>query len=170
LIITIEGFFRICFFRKEKFEMNDQNQTPASDQNTPPPTYRDWREQRREERIARHEARWHRHAGRPFGWIGGAILILLGVIFLAQNMGVPLPANLWALFILIPAFWSFVAAWNIYRESSSITRAVSISLAAGVLLTILALIFLFNLAFGLFWPVLLIVGGLIILLTAFLPR
>jgi hypothetical protein len=32
--------------------------------NTPPPDYRDWREQRRAERWARREARWQRRAGR----------------------------------------------------------------------------------------------------------
>jgi hypothetical protein len=53
--------------------MNDQSQTPISNPSTLPPSNRDWREQRRAERLARREARWQRRAGRPYGWIGGAI-------------------------------------------------------------------------------------------------
>jgi hypothetical protein len=148
--------------------MSDQNPNPNP--NSPPPTYHDWREQRHAERMARHEARWQRHAGRPYGWIGGAFLILLGVIILLQNMGIRFLANWWALFILIPAFWAFVGAWNIYQDNRRITQGVVSSLTIGILLTILALSFLLNLAFGLFWPVLLIVGGLVLLLAGFFPR
>jgi hypothetical protein len=140
--------------------------TPAS---TPPPAYDDWREQRRAEREARREARRQRHAGRPYGWIGGAILILLGVVFLLQNMGIPFLANWWALFIFIPAFGAFAAAWENYRNNGRLTRGGAGSLAGGLLLSILALVFLANLDLGLFWPILLIAGGLILLGTALLP-
>jgi hypothetical protein len=139
---------------------------PAS---TPPPVYRDWREQRRAERWARREARWQRRASRPYGWIGGAILILLGVVLLLQNLNIPFLANWWALFILIPAFLAFVAAWESYRDNGRLTRGGAGSLVVGGLLTILVLTFLLNLNVGLFWPVLLIVGGLVLLGTALLP-
>jgi hypothetical protein len=151
--------------------MNDQNQEPISASNplesspgsqpsgaspsAPPTVYGDWREQRR--------------AGRSFAWIGGAILILLGVVFLLQNMGIPVLANWWALFILIPAFWAFVAAWDSYQDNGRLTRGGAGSLAGGTLLTILALVFLLNLNVGLFWPVLLIVGGVVLLVTTLLP-
>lgn len=150
--------------------MNDQNQTPISNPSTPPPANRDWREQRRAERLARREARWQRHAGRPYGWLGGVILILLGIVFLLQNMGIPFLTNWWALFILIPAFWAYVTAWGIYQDIGRLTQGVAGSLTVGILLTILSLVFLLNLAVGLFWPVLLIVGGLVLLATAFMPK
>jgi cation transport ATPase len=173
--------------------MNNQNQEPIPDPNlpespqstpssgpvnppsgapasTPPPVYGDWREQRRAERQARREAHWQRHAGRPFRWVGGAILILLGVVFLLQNMGIPFLVNWWALFILIPAFWAYNAAWDIYQDNGRLTRGGAGSLTVGILLTILALVFLLNLDIGLFWPVLLIVGGLVLLGTALLPN
>jgi hypothetical protein len=165
--------------------MNNPNQEPAPNQNPPqptsgsqpsgnqgstPPVYRDWREQRRAERWARREARLQRHAGRPYGWIGGAILILLGVTFLLQNMGIPFLMNWWALFILIPAFWSFIAARDIYQDSGKLTSGGAASLTVGILLTILAFVFLLNLNLGLYWPVLLIVGGIVLLATAFIPR
>jgi hypothetical protein len=130
--------------------------------------YGDWREQRHAERRARREARWQRRAGRSSAWIGGAILILLGVVFLLQNMGIPFLTNWWAIFILIPAFWAFVAAWDSYQENGRLTRGGAGSLAGGGLLTILALVFLFNLNLGLFWPVLLIAGGLVLLGTVLL--
>lgn len=150
--------------------MNDQNQNSNSNPNTPSPMYRDWREGRRAERMARREARWRRRAGRPYGWIGGAILILLGIVFLLQNLGLPFLMNWWALFILIPAFWSFDAAWNLYQDHGQMTRGVTGSLTAGILLTLLSLVFLLNLATGLFWPALLIIGGLALLATGLMPE
>jgi hypothetical protein len=168
--------------------MYDPNQEPIPDPNQPespsgtqpagvppsPPTpvYRNWHEQRRAEHWAHREARWRRHAGRPYGWIGGAILILLGMVFLLQNMGIHFLQNWWALFILIPAFWAFVAAWDIYQDNGRLTRGGVSSLTVGVLLTILAFVFLLNLDVGLFWlwPVALIVGGLVLLGTAFFPK
>jgi hypothetical protein len=151
-------------------ESSPGSQASGAPASTPPPEYRDWREQRRAERWASREARWQRRVGRPYGWIGGAILILLGVVFLLQNMGIPFLANWWALFILIPAFWAFVAAWDSYRDNGRLTRGGAGSLTGGILLTILALIFLSNLNLGLFWSVLLIVGGLVLLATVFLPE
>ena len=148
--------------------MNDQNQPPTPDPNTPPPVYRNWREQRRAERRARHEARWQRHAGRHYGWIGGSFLVLLGVALLLENMGIPFFTNWWALFILIPAGWAYVGAWDIYQDNGRFTRGGASSLTVGILLTLLAFVFLLNIAVNLFWPVLLIAGGVALLLTGLL--
>jgi hypothetical protein len=156
--------------------MNEQNQEPMEGRpsgalaSAPPLAYGDWREQRRAERWARREARWHRHTGRPFGWIGGAILILLGIVLLLENLHIPFLQNWWALFILIPAFGAFAAAWESYRNNGRLTRDGASSLAGGALLAILALAFLLNLNVGLFWPLLLIAGGLVLLGTALLPE
>ena len=98
------------------------------------------------------------------------ILALLGVIFLLQNLGIASLDNWWALFILIPAFWSYVAAWNNYQEAGRLTRRVGSSLAGGLLLTIQAFVLLVNLDFGALWPVLLIVAGVILLAAALLPE
>jgi hypothetical protein len=145
------------------------SQPASTPPGTPAPTYGDWREQRRAERWARREARWQRRGGRAYTWIGGAILILLGLLFLLQNAGVPFLTNWWALFILIPAFVAFAAAWDTYRGSGRLTRRGAGLLAGGVLLTILMLVFLLGLDLGLAWPVLLIVGGLVLLGAALLP-
>jgi hypothetical protein len=151
--------------------MNDQsqNQNQNPTPGTTPPVYHDWREQRRAERMARHEAHRQMHYGRHSGWIGGTILILLGAIFLLQNLGIRFLANWWAVFILIPALWAFVAAWDIYQANGRLTRGGISSLTAGILLTLLAALFLLNLAVGLFWPVILIVGGAVLLIEGFWP-
>jgi hypothetical protein len=164
----------------EQIPNPDANTTPPAnpeaDATPPPPTSPppaappgDWREQRRAERMARREARWQRRRGRPYGWFGGVILVLLGVIFLMQSLGYPVLANWWAIFILIPAFWAFVAAWNNYQDHGRFTRGAVSALTIGVLFTLLAGIFLFNLAIGIFWPILLIIGGLVILISAVFP-
>jgi hypothetical protein len=85
-------------------------------------------------------------------------------------MGFPFLMNWWALFILIPAFWAFVAAWDSYQDNRKLTQGGAGSLTVGILLTIVAFIFLLNLNVGLYWPVLLIVGGLILVGTAFFPK
>jgi hypothetical protein len=159
--------------------VNNPNQEPASTptppENTPgsqpaetPPQYHDWREQRRAERLARRQQRWERRSGRHYGWIAGVMLILLGGIFLLQNMGYMSMTNWWALFILIPAFFMFIAAWESYQVNDRLTRGGAFSLAWGCIFTFIALVFLLNIDLGLFWPLLLIAGGVVFLLTAFL--
>jgi cation transport ATPase len=162
--------------------MNNQNPTPYQNQPTnpppePSPSYHDWHAQhraerwaRREARWAQREARWQKRGWRHTGWFFGALLILLGAALLMQNLGMPFFTNWWALFILIPAFWACVAAWDIYQENQRLTRRAASSLILGILFTILALVFLFNLTISLFWPAVLIVGGLALVGTALLPE
>jgi uncharacterized membrane protein HdeD (DUF308 family) len=144
--------------------MNDQNPTPNP--STPPPGPTDWRAQRRAERAAR----WGAHPMRRHNWLWGVLLILLGVIFLLQNLGIPFLTNWWALFILIPAFWSYVAAWDSVQENSRLTRRAASSLTVALILTILAVVLLLGWQVGLLWPIFLIVGGLALLLTGLLPE
>lgn len=134
----------------------------------------DWRDLRREARNARREARWEarqarRRSGRS-GWVGGAILILLGLIFLFQNFGALRFANWWALFILIPAIGSFGNAWNSYQNSGGhLTTAARGSLIGGFVLVLITLAFLFSVNVSIYWPIFLILGGLVLLVNAILP-
>ena len=43
------------------------------------------------------------------------------------------------------------------------------SLTAGAFLVILTAIFLFNISFGIYWPLLLVLGGGVLLVNALLP-
>jgi hypothetical protein len=125
----------------------------------------------------RHEARARRRAARreAFGapssgsaWIAGVVLILLGVAFLMQNMGLSsLPLkNWWALFILIPAIGAFDAGLRMYRAENRLTAPARGSFLVGVALTIVTVIFLFNLAWSIFGPLLIILAGIGIVVNA----
>ena len=151
---------------------NPPRDTAPALETPPSQSDQDWHEQRRAGRWERRGARWQRHAGRHTGWFTGVLLILLGVILLMEQLHIPFLTNWWALFILIPAFWSFIAAWDAIKDAGRLTRRAGGSLAAGILLTILALIFLFNfnLAVGYFWPAMLLFSGLVLLGTALLPE
>jgi hypothetical protein len=139
----------------------------------PAPSYDDWRQMRRAERQARRTAR---RAARDqlrnspaYGWMAGGLLIVLGIIFLAQNLGAFYLLNWWALFILIPAIASFATAWNSYQANGRLTAAGRGSLIGGGILLAIAAALLFGLDFGLLWPIFLIIGGLVVLLNALLP-
>ncbi|HEX7974392.1 MAG TPA: hypothetical protein VF498_08290 [Anaerolineales bacterium] len=154
--------------------MNDPNVSPNPRDQPPAPTQppsQDWREMRRAEREA---ARQERRAWRgemhisANTWLWGVALIVVGVILLAQNAGIITLRNWWALFILIPAVGSFIAAWNIYNAAGRLNSAARSSLFGGVVLTLIAILFLVEL--GKYWPVLLIVGGAALLVTTLLPN
>jgi hypothetical protein len=118
----------------------------------------------------RAQRRAERRAAREGGaWIGGVILIGLGVIFLLQNAGLLALENWWALFILIPALGSFGAAFTEYRVSGRFNAKTRGSIVAGVVFTAVAAVFLFNLNFSLLLPVILIVAGIGILISTVLP-
>ena len=155
--------------------MNEQQPTPEaknSPASKPPPMSREeWRDQRHADREARwHDRaeRWQHHRGRS-SLVWGGILIVLGIVFYLQNAGILIAFNWWAVFILIPAFWSFIGAWDSYREQRRLTRRAAGAMVGGTLLTVLALMFLFNVAFTSLWPLLLIVGGVALILTGFVP-
>jgi hypothetical protein len=145
--------------------MTDDNpEKPPVDPGEQPdePGYRDWREEREERRAQR------RSGGGA--WWGGLVLIVLGVIFLLQNMGAAIFSNWWALFILIPAVAAFGAAWRSYQAAGNrLTAPARGSLIGGLVLTAISLGFLFNLNGRLFWPMLIILAGVGIALNAMLP-
>ncbi len=118
----------------------------------------------------RAQRRAERRAAREGGaWIGGVILLGLGVIFLLQNAGMLALQNWWALFILIPALGSFGAAYTEYRASGRFNAKARGSFVAGLVFTAVAAVFLFNLNFSLLLPAVLIVAGIGILFNNVLP-
>lgn len=98
------------------------------------------------------------------GWVIGLGLVLVGILFLLQNLNIIGPIGLmhnwWALFILIPAVNSFYKVFRDLQANGALTPASRDSIVSGLLLTFLAAIFLFDLDWGKFWPVFLIIFGL----------
>ena len=133
-------------------------------QNTATPPPEDWRAMRREEKWQRRQGRREMRWGQGAPWIGGLILIGLGLMFLLQNFGVMLPHNWWAIFLLVPAAFAFSGAWSTYQNNGhEVTTRVRGALIGGAILTLLAITFFLGFDLGKFWPVILIVIGLAVL-------
>ena len=115
----------------------------------------------------------HRSEERPRkpAWIAGGVLILIGIVFIVRNVtGLELH-NWWALFILIPAIGSLVTAWQMYRRNDRrFTAASRGPLTAGVVLTAIAAVFLFEIDWAIAWPFLLILGGAALLVSSLVRR
>lgn len=126
-----------------------RNQPPGGE----PPV--DWRDLRWQERAQRRGSR--RGGGT---WIGGVILIFLGVLFMVQNFGILVGGGWWALFIMIPAIGMFAGAYRAFGWSGGFTPAMLGPIIGGVMLTTVSLIFLLGLEWGVVWPVFLILAGL----------
>ena len=122
------------------------------------------REQRIEERRTRRAAR------SGDSWMGGAILIGLGILFLLNNLNVFYVENWWALFILLPAVGAFTTAWRIYRQDRLLSSPARANLIGGTILTLVAAMFLFNLDWMIFGPLLLILAGVGFAINALLPE
>ena len=142
--------------------MSDPNTTssPSPDPAAAGPGFTgNWRDQRRAERRARREA-W-RSGGHP-GWgglpIGGVLVIAIGAVLLAGNLGYSVPHNWWAILILIPAVAALVNAIRFYRAEGQSPRVMG-SAIGGLVMLALALALFFDIGLGLFWPVVIIVAG-----------
>ena len=138
--------------------MNDQS--PIQDDGPEPMDRHEARRQRREERLA--------DPSRGGGWIAGIILILLGGMFLLRNTGIfdITFKNWWALFILIPAIGSLDSAIRIYRHAGNrLTAPARGSALVGLVLLFVTGMFLFDISWTFFGPILLILVGIGIIVT-----
>jgi hypothetical protein len=112
---------------------------------------------------------WDDSRARVFGAVG---LIALGVIFLLKQYGVDIPLfqNWWALFILIPAIGALWTGFNIYNRAGTWTQEARGAIGGGVIILLIALIFLLDLDWGKVWPLFLIVPGVMLLFGLWGPR
>jgi hypothetical protein len=107
-------------------------------------------------------------APRKPAWIAGGVLILVGVVFIVQNVAGFAFNNWWALFILIPALGSLVTAYQMYvRNDRRFTVASRGPLVGGLILLAVTAVFLFSLDWGKVWPLFLILIGAGMLLSSF---
>jgi hypothetical protein len=122
---------------------------------------------------AREDVRRRRHErdrvrANPGAWIGGAIMVMLGVGLLLRNLGIDVPffRHWWAIFILIPAVSSLTRVWNEAQTHGRLSSSATGELIWGLVLVMVAFTFLFGLAWSLVLPILLILAGLSFLITA----
>jgi cell wall-active antibiotic response 4TMS protein YvqF len=104
-----------------------------------------------------------RPTSRYGAWIPGVVLIGLGLIFLAQNYLGQQIHNWWALFLLIPVFFTLERGYASLQAGRS-AEAIG-QLMGGLVLVALIVIFLFDLSFGQLWPIFLIIGGISLLFS-----
>jgi cation transport ATPase len=153
---------------RKKESMSDVSQESSQDLGNNQPQSLSRFEERRQHREERRAARGSRFGGT---WIGGVVLIVLGVIFLLQNLDIFLPGNWWALFILLPAIVAFGRAWRSYQMADShLTASARGSIIAGLAFTMVSAFFLFDLNWTTLGPVLIILIGSGLLLNSVLPK
>jgi len=92
------------------------------------------------------------------------VVILVGALFLLRNFGVHLPFmalhNWWAVFILLGAVPSLGLAAQRYQRSGRVDRLVLHALLSAAAVILVALMFLLDLDWEIWWPLFVIYGGL----------
>lgn len=122
------------------------------------------------ERLTATESTSRRHDHRlaqRSGWVGGAILIGLGILMMLQNLNLTsfYLDNWWALFILIPTVGAFGKAVSAYQAAGSrFTVEARSALFSGFILSVVTATFLFDLNWTLIGPGLLMLVGVSVLL------
>jgi hypothetical protein len=99
--------------------------------------------------------------------VTGIIIIIIGVIFLFQNLYViELGHQWWALFFLIPISFMVSDIWRRRQNNQSkIPASARGSFTGIIVLSVLMFTFLLELDWGIIWPVFIIIGGLSLILN-----
>jgi hypothetical protein len=97
----------------------------------------------------------------PFGFI----LLILGIILMAQQLGGFTFENWWALFILIPALSAFGSAVAMWQRDRRLHFGIWSAFYGGIMPLFVAIMFLFDLDWGVWWPMFIILAGFGIMLS-----
>jgi len=89
----------------------------------------------------------------------GAALILIGLLLVLQRIGWISLTNWWALFILIPAASALWGGMGLWRKNGRFDAAVWSTFQGGLFPLLVAIVFLFDLSWALYWPLLVILAG-----------
>ena len=130
--------------------------------------------QREQERMARHQERWARRQeqwarrqerkaqhGPAHTAVGGAIVAVVGVVFLLSNMGIVRLENIWQYWPVILIAFGFARLVDSQGLGSLIFGGALAGVGALILLQNLDIL---RLDWNMLWPAALIVWGLVILL------
>jgi len=94
----------------------------------------------------------------------GLAVVLVGLFFLARNLGfgLPFPAwhNAWALFILVGAVSPARKAFVRFRLAGQVDGVVAHRAIQALTVAVVALMFLLDVSFATWWPVFVVIGGL----------
>lgn len=105
------------------------------------------------------ESRSRQRGSRDGTLWGGIVLITLGAVFLLRSVTGFSFDNWWAIFILIPAVSGLATATTLTRRHGFNYAARSALMGSLFPLTV-ALIFIFELDWGVYWPLFIMLGGL----------
>lgn len=134
------------------------NPSTAQNHGAERPAYRDWREERREWRRERREARYR----FPFrGLFAGLTLILLGALFLLQQAGWVSDGSWWQ-YLLIGLGFIFIINGMAHYLIPDYRWGSYGRFIAGIVLILVGALFM--LGFSQWWPLVLIVAGVALLL------
>lgn len=90
----------------------------------------------------------------------GLLLIALGLLFLAQNLGGWQLNNWWALFILIPAAAAFLQGYQLAQQDGRWSQRALATAFSGSFPLLVAIVFLLNWDWGKVWPLFIVLVGL----------
>ena len=100
-------------------------------------------------------------------WFWPIILVAAGLFLLARNLNlISVHLNWWAGFIFIPVVGSLAGALGAFQKSHRFDAAVRNSLGSAIVVGTVATMFLFDMDWGNYWPLMLIAPGTSMLLNS----
>ncbi|HJR14447.1 MAG TPA: hypothetical protein VJ833_11180 [Rhodanobacteraceae bacterium] len=95
-------------------------------------------------------------------------IIAMGILFLANNLGYNLAfldrGNWWAVIILLAASAPLTHAYERYRAQGKVDADVMCSVLSATAVVLVGVLFIFELDWGTWWPLFVILGGLFTLI------
>ena len=91
---------------------------------------------------------------------GGAALLFVGLLFIGVNLlGAGRLDNWWGLFILLPGMLFLGMGWQARSVDGRLPILARLSVGSGLVVTTVALMFLLNLNWSIWWPLMIIMPG-----------
>lgn len=97
----------------------------------------------------------------------GAVLLLIGIVFLITNIGKLLLYHWWTLIVLGVAGIGLLYSWSNWKKTSSLA-SMNVAIPGGIslILLIIFIIALFSVGWMILWPALVGIAGFLVILFA----